>query len=73
VAGGVASCRLTIRGVPATVDYSGAAPGLIIDQLYFTHPAGVPQSAPVAAVQTINGASGTFLLPAAAASSPAVE
>ena len=75
VAGGYASCQLTIGGVAAQVDYCGAAPALIIDQLNFTYPAGVPPGAPVAAVLTINGASGTFWLPApaAVASSPAVE
>jgi hypothetical protein len=48
---------------------------LIIDQLNFTYPAGVPPDAPVTAVLTINGATGTFWLPAPAtvASPPAVE
>ena len=75
VAGGTASCQLTIGGVAAEVDYCGAAPGLIIDQLNFTYPAGVPPDAPVTAVLTINGATGTFWLPAPAtvASPPAVE
>ncbi|MGB7762768.1 MAG: glycoside hydrolase family 3 C-terminal domain-containing protein, partial [Bryobacteraceae bacterium] len=64
VAGGTASCQLTIGGVAATVTYCGAAPGLIIDQLNFTYPAGVPSGAPVQAVLTINGATGIFWLPA---------
>jgi uncharacterized protein (TIGR03437 family) len=74
VVGGTANCQLTIGGIAATVDYCGAAPGLIIDQLNFTYPAGIPAGAPVAAALTIGGATGTFLLPApAAVSSPATE
>jgi uncharacterized protein (TIGR03437 family) len=74
VVGGTANCQLTIGGIAATVDYCGAAPGLIIDQLNFTYPAGIAPGAPVAAVLTIDGANGTFLLPAPAAiSSPATE
>jgi len=64
VAGGYASCLLTIGGIAATVNYCGAAPGYIIDQLNFTYPAGVPAGAPVEAVLTINGATGRFWLPA---------
>ena len=72
VAGGTSSCQLTIGGIAATLGYCGAAPGQIIDQVNFTYPAGVPPGAPVAAVLTVNGASGTFLLPAPVAAS-AVE
>jgi beta-glucosidase len=66
VVGGIASCQLTIGGIAATVDYCGAAPGLIIDQLNFTYPAGVPPGAPIEAVLTIDGATGRFWLPAPA-------
>jgi uncharacterized protein (TIGR03437 family) len=72
VAGGTASCQLTIGGIAAKVVYCGAAPGEIIDQVDFTYPAGVPPGAPVAAVLSVNGASGTFLLPAPVATA-AVE
>jgi uncharacterized protein (TIGR03437 family) len=63
---------LTIGGIAAKVVYCGAAPGEIIDQVDFTYPAGVPPGAPVAAVLSVNGASGTFLLPAPVATA-AVE
>ena len=72
VVGGTASCQLTIGGISAEVDYCGAAPGEIIDQVNFTYPAGVAPGAPVAAMLSVNGASGTFLLPAPAAT-PAVK
>jgi glucosylceramidase len=63
VVGGTASCQLTIGGIAATVDYCGAAPGFIIDQLNFTYPPGIPSGAPVETTLTINGATGRFLLP----------
>jgi glucosylceramidase len=63
VVGGTASCQLTVGGIAATVDYCGAAPGFIIDQLNFTYPAGTVPSALVEAVLTINGATGRFWLP----------
>ncbi|HUE00580.1 MAG TPA: family 16 glycosylhydrolase [Bryobacteraceae bacterium] len=67
VAGGPTNCQLTIGGEPATVDYCGAAPGEIIDQLNFTYPGGVPTNEPyVEAVLTINGATGRFRVPAPA-------
>jgi hypothetical protein len=66
VVGGMTSCQLTISGV--------AAPCLIIDQLNFTCPAGIPQSAPVAAALPIADANGTILPPApATVSSSATE
>jgi uncharacterized protein (TIGR03437 family) len=65
VAGGNASCQLTIGGQAAVVDYCGAAPGLIIDQVNFTYPAGVTSGAPyVAATLTIDGVTGHFRVPA---------
>jgi uncharacterized protein (TIGR03437 family) len=72
VIGGMSSCQLTIGGIAATLEYCGAAPGEIIDQVNFTYPAGIPPGAPVAAVLTVNGASGTFLLPPPAAA-PAMD
>ncbi len=66
VVGGTASCQLTIGGIAATVDYCGAAPGFIVDQLNFTYPAGMPAGPPVPAALTINGATGRFWLPAPA-------
>jgi len=72
VLGGVGNCQLTIGGVAATVTYCGAAPGLIIDQLNFTYPAGIPSGAPVEAVlqvynptgRVLTLATGRFWLPA---------
>src|ERR1039458_1959105 len=40
VPGGPASCVLTIGGQTATVNYCGAAPGGIIDQVNFIYPMG---------------------------------
>ena len=68
VVGGTASCQLTIGGIAAEVKYCGAAPGEIIDQVNFVYPAGVPAGAPVQASLTVNGSTGTFLLPAPPAS-----
>ena len=70
VVGGTASCQLTIGGIAAEVTYCGAAPGEIIDQLNFKYPAGIPPGAPVAAVLSVNGATGNFRLPAPVAASP---
>jgi hypothetical protein len=61
VVGGTASCQLTIGGIAATVDYCGAAPGFIIDQLNFTYPAGIPSGAPVEAVLTVTNPTGRAL------------
>ena len=65
VPGGPDSCQLVVGGQPARVDYCGAAPGLIIDQVNFSYPDGVPSSAPfVDASLTINTVTGHFRLPA---------
>ena len=61
VVGGTAACQLTIDGIAATVTYCGAAPGLIIDQLNFTYPSGIPSGAPVQAVLTITNPTGRVL------------
>jgi uncharacterized protein (TIGR03437 family) len=58
------ACSLTIAGQPATIEYCGTAPGEIIDQLNFAYPSGVtPGSTPSIAQLTINGVTGTFLIP----------
>jgi uncharacterized protein (TIGR03437 family) len=58
------ACTLAIDNQPATVTYCGTAPGEVIDQLNFIYPAGVSTtSGPVSATLTINGVSGTFLVP----------
>ena len=50
------------------VDYCGAAPGLIIDQVNFTYPSGISSTAPyVDATLTINGVTGRFRVPTPAA------
>ena len=65
VPGSPASCQLTIGGRPALVDYCGAGPGEIIDQLNFTYPPGVSTSSPyVDATLTIDGVTGRFRVPA---------
>jgi uncharacterized protein (TIGR03437 family) len=62
---GPASCQLVIGGQPAWVDYCGAAPGLIIDQLNFEYPSGVATDHPfVDASLTIGGVTARFRLPA---------
>ena len=70
VPGGPGSCALTIGGQAARVDYCGAAPGLIIDQLNFNYPGGVTAGLPyVDASLTINGVTGYFRVPAPAITS----
>jgi len=65
VPGGSASCQLTIGGQTATVDYCGAAPFEIIDQVNFKYPAGVTSTTSyVDATLTVNGATGRFRVPA---------
>lgn len=57
------SCTLTIAGMTAQVQYCGAAPYLVIDQLNFVYPADVPASStPAIATLTIAGVTGTFLI-----------
>jgi len=47
------------------VDYCGAAPGLIIDQVNFAYPSGISSGTPyVDATLTINGVTGRFRVPA---------
>ena len=68
VPGSPKSCQLTIGGQSAQVDYCGAAPGLIIDQVNFTYPSGISTTAPyVDATLTINGVTGRFRVPTPAA------
>ena len=65
VPGGPASCQLTIGGQTALVQYCGAAPGEIIDQIDFVYPSGVTASSPyVEASLTIGGVTGYFRVPA---------
>jgi len=73
VPGSPASCQLTIGVQAATVQYCGAAPGEIIDQINFVYPAGIVtevsdpgQLRYVDATLTINGVTGTFRVPAPA-------
>jgi uncharacterized protein (TIGR03437 family) len=61
------ACTLSVGGASATVQYCGAAPGQIIDQLNFVYPAGVPAGPlPVDATLTIGSASATFQVAAPA-------
>jgi uncharacterized protein (TIGR03437 family) len=65
VSGGNASCQLTIGGQPAIVQYCGAAPTEIIDQVNFAYPAGVATGSPyVDATLTVDGATIHFRVPA---------
>ena len=65
VPGGAASCQLTIGGQTARVDYCGAAPGEIIEQLNFAYPSGVAAiSSYVDATLAIGGVMGRFRVPA---------
>jgi uncharacterized protein (TIGR03437 family) len=64
VPGGGASCQLVIGGQTAQVDYCGAAPGLIIDQLNFVYPSGVSTGSTYAdATLVIDGVTGRFRVP----------
>ena len=65
VSGGTTNCQVTIGTLPAVVNYCGAAPGEIIDQVNFTYPAGVVSAnGYVNATLTINGVTGRFRVPA---------
>ena len=65
VPGSPASCQLTIGGQTASVQYCGAAPGEVIDQINFVYPAGVTGTTPyVEATLTIGGITGNFRVPA---------
>jgi uncharacterized protein (TIGR03437 family) len=58
-------CMLTIAGLTAKVDYCGAAPGLIIDQINFEYPSGLPAGTSLyKADLTIGGVTGHILIPA---------
>ncbi len=58
------TCTLAINNQPVTVTYCGTAPGEVIDQLNFIYPSGISAGAqPVTATLTINGLTGTFLVP----------
>ena len=60
-----AQCTLTIEGVVASVQYCGAAPGLVIDQLNFVYPAGVASDfGEATATLTIGPVSARFAVPA---------
>jgi uncharacterized protein (TIGR03437 family) len=62
--GAINNCTMTVGNQPASVSYCGVAPGEVIDQLNFIYPSGVPVSTqPVTATLTINGVTGTFLVP----------
>lgn len=64
VPGSPDSCQLTIDGQPAAVQYCGAAPGEIIDQVNFVYPTGVTAGVPyVDAALTIGGVTGRFRVP----------
>jgi len=57
-------CKLSVGGVDATVTYCGGAPGLVIAQLNFLYPPGVPDTgAPVPATLTIGTHSGSLQFP----------
>lgn len=67
VPGEPASCQLTIGGQAASIQYCGAAPDEIIDQINFVYPSGVSSSSPyVEATLTIDGVTGNFRVPAPA-------
>jgi beta-glucosidase len=74
VPGSPASCQLTIGGQVASVQYCGAAPGEIIDQINFVYPAGVTATAAyVEASLTIGSATGYFRVPAPATADPLAQ
>ncbi len=65
VPGGAAGCQLVIGGQKTTINYCGAAPGEIIDQLNFVYPSGVSTTSPfVDATLTIHGVIGRIRVPA---------
>ena len=70
VPGSPAACQLTIGGQPARVDYCGAGPGGIIDQINFAYPAGVPANLPyVDATLSVHDATINFRVPSPASTS----
>src|SRR5581483_2606209 len=57
-------CTLSIAGLDANVIYCGDAPGIIIDQIVFTFPTGLPANQPwYDAALTIGGVTGHFRIP----------
>jgi uncharacterized protein (TIGR03437 family) len=59
----MSNCQLTIDGQPAIVQYCGAAPGEIIDQLNFVYPPGVTAAPFVDATLSISGVTVHFRAP----------
>ena len=58
-------CTLTIEGAAAAVQYCGAAPGLVIDQLNFVYPPGVASDFGEAqAILTIGSVAARLVIPA---------
>jgi uncharacterized protein (TIGR03437 family) len=58
-------CTLTIEGAPVSVQYCGVAPGLVIDQLNFTYPAGIASPfGQAAATLTIGSITARLTIPA---------
>jgi uncharacterized protein (TIGR03437 family) len=58
-------CTLTIEGAVAAVQYCGAAPGLVIDQLNFVYPAGVVSDfGQVTATLTVGTVTARLVVPA---------
>ena len=60
-----ATCKASVGGVDAQIQYCGAAPGLVINQLNFYFPSGAAVSNGVSnATLTIGGQTGSFVVPA---------
>ncbi len=60
----VNTCHLSIAGLDANVSYCGAAPGLVIDQMNFRYPAGLPAGSPnLSALLTVGSNSASIQVP----------
>ncbi len=60
----VNTCHLSINGLDATISYCGAAPGLVIDQMNFRYPPGLPSgSANLSALLTVGTNNATIQVP----------